>query len=71
VVKHLKRGTPVKSLIHSTEPSASRQDAWKGPYLCAGCEQTVSKLEARFARAVYTLLLGSGVVSLSYDNSVA
>lgn len=71
VVKHLKRGTPVKSLIHSKEPSASQQDAWKGPYLCAGCEQTVSKLESHFARAVYTPLLDTGMVSLSYDHSVA
>lgn len=71
VVKHLKRGTPVKSLIHSIKPTVPEQDAWKGPYLCEGCEQIVSKLESHFASTVYTPLVNSGVVSLRYDDRIA
>jgi hypothetical protein len=71
VIKRLKRGTPVKFLIHSTEPAVAEQDGWKGPYLCAACEQIVSQLESHFSSAVYTPLLSTGVVSLRYDNRIA
>jgi hypothetical protein len=71
VIKHLKRGTPVKALIHSTAPTDFEQDAWKGPYLCEGCEQAVSRLESYFARSVYTPLLSSGLVSLRYDDRLS
>ena len=71
VIRRLKRGTPVKILIHSIDPTVPEQDAWKGPFLCEACEQAVSQLESHFASAVYTPLLSSGVVSLRYDNRIA
>jgi hypothetical protein len=71
VVKRLKRGTPIQGLIHSTDPTSFEQDSWKGPYLCKVCEQSVSKLEAHFAATIYTPLLTSGLVSLTYDDRVA
>jgi hypothetical protein len=53
VIRRLKKGSPLDSLIHSDRLEKTFHDGWKGPYLCADCEQKFSRLEAWFCNTVY------------------
>jgi hypothetical protein len=53
VIRRLKKGSALDTLIHSDRLEKVFHDGWKGPYLCTDCEQKFSKLEGRFCTSVY------------------
>jgi hypothetical protein len=71
VVKRLKNGSPLKTLVHSNVLNQVFQDGWKGPYLCKSCEADFSALEGWFCNAVYDPFLKNGSVQTSYDSTLA
>jgi hypothetical protein len=68
VIRRLKDGNPLQTLLHSDALNQSFQDGWKGAYLCLSCEQRFSKLEAWFCNKVYDPFLSSGYLKLTYGD---
>src|SRR5260221_4795655 len=66
VIRRLKKGSPLDTLIHSDKLSKTFYDGWKGPYLCAACEQDFSKLENFFCTAVYDPFDKKALTSFDY-----
>jgi hypothetical protein len=53
VIRRLKKGSALDTLIHSDRLEKVFHDGWKGPYLCTVCEGKFSKLEDWFCKTVY------------------
>ena len=70
VVRRLKAGNPVGTLIHSNDLNRVAQDGWKGDYLCKVCEQDFSKLEGWFCNKVYDPFLANGSVAVNYGEEL-
>jgi hypothetical protein len=67
VVKRLKGGNPLGTLVYSSDLRRVFQDGWKGDFLCADCEKAFCLLEDWTCKNVYDPFLANGNVSVSYD----
>lgn len=70
VIKRLKEGSPLQTLVHSNMLNRVFQDGWKEDYLCNGCEQRFSCLEHWFCQNVYDPFLAGAQLSLKYGNEL-
>jgi hypothetical protein len=70
-IRRLKEGSPVGTLVFSTDLDRVAQDGWKGPYLCTRCEGEFSKLEGWFCKNVYDPFLHNGSVRQTYKDELA
>lgn len=70
VVKRLKKGNPIGTLIHSKKLNKVEQDGWKADYLCKDCEERFSKLEDWFCKEVYDPFLDNQISSFNYSSQL-
>jgi hypothetical protein len=66
VIRRLKTGNPLQTLVHSDVLNKIFQDGWKEDYLCTACEQRFSKLEGWFCKSVYDPFLAGTQPKLNY-----
>jgi hypothetical protein len=67
VIKRLKNGNPLGTLVHSNDLKQIHQDGWKGDYLCLKCEGLFSVWENWACKNIYDPFLANGDVSTNYD----
>lgn len=70
VIRRLKAGNVLQTLIHSDALNKVFQDGWKEDYLCANCEQKFSRLEHSFCQNVYDPFLACSPVKLNYGSEL-
>lgn len=67
VVRRLKQGNPLGTLVHSDNVNRTFQDAWKRDYLCEVCEGQFSKYEDWFCRRVYEPMTEGAPCEVDYS----
>jgi len=70
IVRWMKKNAPVNQLRWSQQPNKPEQDAWKADYLCAECEQKLSKVENAFKQQIYDHVVARRPGTFRYDESV-
>ncbi len=70
VIKRLKAGNPLKTLVHSDALTKAFQDGWKGDYLCQTCEGNFSKYENWFCKNIYDPWTAGKEVDVSYTEEL-
>lgn len=67
VVRRLKQGNPIGTLVHSDNVNRTFQDGWKRAYLCEVCEGQFSKYEDWFCRKVYDPMTEGTLREIDYS----
>jgi len=70
VIKRLKRGSPVGTLIHSDKLNKTFQDGWKGKYLCSDCELLFCKVEDWFCKTVFDPFQNKSLNKFQYGDGL-
>jgi hypothetical protein len=70
VIKRLKAGNPLQTLVHSNALNKTFQDGWKGNYLCKTCEGKFSKLEGWFCGTIYDPYLAGTAIKVNYTEQL-
>jgi hypothetical protein len=70
VVKRLKTGNPLGTLLHTDDARRVYQDAWKADLLCTVCEKAFCVWEDWVCKNVYDPFLATGNVKVRYDEKL-